>query len=391
MNVQTEIQKDFSNEIQNVINGMCMINNDGLIIAGSSGLKNMMYPNDIDLHQIVDVSYKTKKIAVKELVNYFQKMITRLKEQPNVFITDIKFGSIPDYDILDRDVRLRNNKVVNYNYNECVTKLTMLHDRNTITNDEFKDAKKVLTKNSPTLKQYFVMKDAIKFSTVRLTVNDVINGHINFRNTTYKLSDLLLSGLVKVDVVAYINGKYTEFSNIYEFKNSNKMISPIMTNLDDSLKEDIMYNYVTKNYYKMAKRIFVMNVFEEKESITTKLMILFNSQLGIIYNVLSDIKVLILLLSRTGRLSYKKLSYEINMFKVRLSRVYSVNSFLSEQDSITEIIDKLSKVPHSADRREIFFHELSSLLKKLETILNENTKKELKQMHLLPLPKKYQL
>ena len=66
MNVQTEIQKDFSNEIQHVINGMCMINNDGLIIAGSSGLKNMMYPNDIDLHQIVDVSYKTKKIAVKE-------------------------------------------------------------------------------------------------------------------------------------------------------------------------------------------------------------------------------------------------------------------------------------------------------------------------------------
>ena len=204
MNVQTEIQKDFSNEIQHVINGMCMINNDGLIIAGSSGLKNMMYPNDIDLHQIVDVSYKTKKIAVKELVNYFQKMITRLKEQPNVFIADIKFGSIPDYDILNRDVRLRNNKVVNYNYNECMTKLTMLHDRNTITNDEFKDAKKVLTKKSPTLKQYFIMKDAIKFSTVRLTVNDVINGYINFRNTTYKLSDLLLSGLVKVDVVAYI-------------------------------------------------------------------------------------------------------------------------------------------------------------------------------------------
>ena len=390
MNVKTDIEKDLTNETIQVINAMCMISDDGLILAGSSSLKNMKYPNDIDLHQIVDVNYKTKKIAICELVYYFQKMITKLMELQNVFITDIKFGAIVDYDILDNDIKIHNNKIINYDYTKCINKITILHDRNVITDKEYTDAKKVLIKKNPTLKQYFRMKDKLKFSTVRLTVNDVLNNYVEFRHNMLLLKDLLLTGLVKVDVVAYIDGTYREFSNIYEFKNNNKMISPIMTNLDDSLKEDIMYNFVNKNYFKMAKRIYSLDSNNTSDSMDNKLIQLFNSQLGIIYNVLSDIKVLVILLESARRLSYKKISMEINMFKLRLAHIYSVHEFLKEQESITEIIDKLSKIP-STDNREEYFEELSILMKKFEDILNESTEKVLKKMHLLPLPKKYQL
>jgi uncharacterized protein YqgQ len=388
MNVDTEIKMNFTNETQQVINAMCMISNDGLILAGSSSQKNMKYPNDIDLHQIVDVNYKTRALAIRELVHYFQKMIEKLKELPNVFITDIKFGTVSDYNILENDIEIHNNKIINYDSKKCINKINELYDNKIITSEEYKDAKKVIVKDAPTLKQYFEMKDTLKFSTVRATVSDIRNGFIVFRHRKFLLNKLILTGIVKVDVVAYINGKYTELSNIYEFKNNNKMLSPIGTNLDDSLKEDIMYNNATKNYFKMAKRIFS---FDLNMGVTNeKLIRLFNSQLGIIYNVLSDIKVLALLLESTGKLSYKKISTEINMFKLRLAHIYSVHEFLKEHESITEIIDKLSKIPSVVKRGE-YFNELSVLMKKFEAILNKSTKKVLNQMHLLPLPEKYRL
>ena len=78
MNVKTNINTDFTDETIRVITAMCMVNTEGLIIAGSSSMKNINYPNDIDLHQIIDLCYKTKKIAIQELVYYFRKMIANL-------------------------------------------------------------------------------------------------------------------------------------------------------------------------------------------------------------------------------------------------------------------------------------------------------------------------
>lgn len=389
--VKTNINYDFSIQVVDVIKAMCMINTNGLIMAGSSSYKNIDYPNDIDLHQIVDVGYANKNIAIKQLVSYFTKMIIHLKELPNVFITDIKFGCIAEYNIFDSNIHISDNKVVGYNYENCKNKLDILHDRHVLTDDEYRSAKKVLVKHTPTVKQYFIMKDSFKFGTVRPTVNDIINGTILFRNNVLLLSDLLTTGLVKVDVMAYINNRYMEFSNIYEFKNKRTMLSPVMSNLDDSLKEDITYNYITGNYFKMAKRIFAYNVYDKNHRIVNKLLNLFNSQLGIIYNVITDIKSLIFILNNVSHISYQKLSYEINMFKMRLSHVYDVHAFLKEQEEITYIIDKLSHMPSETSSKKVFFNELSVLLKLLDAILNENTQKVLKQLHILPLNKKYLL
>ena len=383
MNIKIDIDNDFTDEAIAIIRSMCMPNQstDGLIIAGSSSLKNMNYPNDIDLHQIVDVSYKTKDMAKTQLVYYFRKMILNLKELPNVYITDIKFGSIDEYKILDDGA---------YNYDSCMKKLNILHEKNVINDEEFQKSKKLLTKRQPTLKQYFEMKDMFKFNIVRMDVNDILNGYAEFRNQIWKLSDLITTGLVKVDIIAYINNKYTEVSNIYEFKNNNKMLSPEMTNLDDSIKEDIMYNFIYKNYFKMAKRMYAMTDANQG-TVKNELTDLFNSQLGIIYNVLSDIKVLMLLIEKTGIFSHKKVRNEINMFKTRLVNVYSVHSFMKDPEDITNIIDKLSKYIGSKDFKSVFYKELSILMKKFETILNENTKNVLQSMKLLPLPKKYKL
>jgi len=362
----------------------------GLKIAGSNSLKNILYPNDVDLFQRVKLHESSKIQAITKIKHELVKIVQNLMNVSDLYIGDIKCGSIEKWNVCG-NATIMNGMVTGYDMAECKARLKNLLDKKVIVKTEFSAFNKLLVKN-PSLKQLFKMQDMMKLSTIRWTPENIINGYTILRDgTKYKLEDAITTGRTKLDVVVFIERRYTEFSIIFDFMNETTHITPANTSVGNSLKTDIMYNYVSKNYFKMAKRIFSFSIEAGNTKRVTQLLELFNSELGLLYNVISDVKTLLFVLDNVNNVSFKKMQYEIDQFKNKLSHIHSINSYVTEQPTVIRIIDMLSTFPKEKGQKAVFIEELDKLFNILENVLNKNAAEYLKQIHLLPLPKLYQI
>ena len=76
---------DYPLQLLNIVHTMSF-NKNNTIIAGSSSLSNILYPNDVDCLEIIN---KSKNILTK-----FQTIINNLMNINQCYIGDIKCGSI---------------------------------------------------------------------------------------------------------------------------------------------------------------------------------------------------------------------------------------------------------------------------------------------------------
>ena len=181
------------------------------------------YSNDYDLFSVVHV-HSSFVVLKHEVVSAFKEMITRLKTHKNVYF--IKFMAGVD----------KNNDPV-----------------------------------------YWEKDDVIKGSVVK-------------DKKMYYLVDILNEkSVIKIDIVAYINGYFIPFSNVYEFKKDNVGINQDKTTIDsvDSLAKDIKKFYDKKNYMKILKRLFIISTVQKNESLFNKLVTIFQSDVGKLYQIKS--------------------------------------------------------------------------------------------------------
>jgi hypothetical protein len=143
---------------------------------------------------------------------------------------------------------------------------------------------------------------------VKWTAKDILKGH----KDGYKLIDAFLTpSLFKIDIIAYINSLYMDFSNTYQFYNNKTLINKYELFQPESLDNDIVKFEKEGNYFKMAKRIFV-------KTDNKKLIPLFNSADGAINQVMSNIDTIIYILENRARIPYKNIDAEIDEFINRL-------------------------------------------------------------------------
>jgi len=379
--LQKSYPLEYPDNLINVINAMSFTQN--IEIIGSANLRSQLFTGDIDIKEVVK-SNKSIKAFSEELSLKFQKMIKNLINMKDVFIGDIKLGNIKEWQIINDDILIKDNRVVNYNQEDSLKTLNKLSLLKVVDNNQYNEIEKLL-KFQITPDDLIELKELCKFHIIRWKPSEVLEGYkILPDKSIYTLVNAFESKATdKLDVVYWFNNRYIEMSINYYFYSKNKLINKL-ENLEESLKQNIYALYREGRYFKMAKRIFSLLKIKVNKTLIKNLTTLFNSDLGRIYQIIGDIGTIDYLLENKKHLSKVKIHYEIDQFKYRLSNV-SVSKYMAERFRIIDLIDDAVK---TNDKYKINT-DLDKIEKRLSEILNYYTVEYLKNIKLIPVPKMF--
>jgi len=368
---------DYSDDVKKVISTLSFTNGENIKVVGSMNVRNQLYSADFDCFEIVKNNVDDFDMYLKQLKKGFQNIIVSLLNIYLCYIGDIKCGIVAEWQVLP-------DNFDNYNYSNSLKVLDNVLREGIIDTTEYNQKKKLLKKDL-SINDFILIKEEYKYHIVRWSINDVLRGFTLLLNDKkYTLEDGFKSpSITKIDVISWIMGnRFADFSCIYQFEYNNIPINDLQIDLDISLKYDII-NYLNKEkYFKMAKRLFSLNLLYGNRSQLDKLSILFNSSLGKLYQISSDIKTIQFLIENQENVPLDRLHFEQNHFKSRLANV-NIPSYLNKKDIVLDIIDRLSNLPIGDDN--LMYDELQKLDDILENILSKETKVFLENNKMIPL------
>ena len=341
---------DYPSHLLNIVHTMSF-NKNNTIIAGSSSLSNILYPNDVDCLEIIT---KSKNVLTK-----FQTIINNLMNINQCYIGDIKCGSIKEYDLFD-GVNIVDDEIKGFDLKKSQMCASLLLDKHMITNTEYNELIKQLSNMN--LRTYFNIVSKYKFNVLKWSLDEVKDGYMDYYDKRYYFNDVYLTGLFKLDVIAYIASKYIEFSCIYTLK--------IPKNENLSIKTDMYKYYYEGDYFKVCKRIYsYLGVKNKNNNI---FMDLFNSITGLIYNVRSDINTLIYFLENKKHIPktiLEQVKNEVDLFKLKISNIFSISKSINKEQQIMKLITKFQS--HLTNDKLVDI--LDQIIAILNPILNKQT------------------
>lgn len=215
-------------------------------VIGSASLKKIKYNADYDLNELFEESgLLNKQNLLDKITALFQKKFLEAEKDPNYYIVDFKCGMDEDGEPL------------------------------------------------------------------RWDKNDIANGFkIEKSGRKIKFQEcILMKTTMKLDVIALIDGVFTEFSDNYLIKlgdDANFFPHDLQRDhLLNSIKHSYdEYFYASQNYMKALKRCFAYFLLDGKDKHLGKLKALlefFNSSAGLLYKLGSEIDTILLLMENTFR------------------------------------------------------------------------------------------
>jgi len=349
---------------------------DKVNIVGSSATKTTLYPGDFDLFETVKAS------NLKKLMDTFQEKVINIEKMKNVYLGDVKLGEYEEYNILkDMVYSEKHNKVIGYNKADVLEHFTLLHKLKVVKNDEYKQGLKLLVEK-PTELQFNRMKHFFKFHILRWDINEISKGYktLHGDNKISLVEALQTPALFKMDVIGFTRDKFMEFSIIYDVRGKNdERINNYMVNVKESLTSDIKDYISTGKYYKALKRQYSKLKYEHKNNKENlqqmnDLITFFNSDVGILNSVKTDIETILILSETENDLPTDKIINVINSFIYRLSNVYDVHAFLKQEKGILKTLHDIV----SGDLNKNALVKLQKLKLSLESMINKLSYKYLK-------------
>jgi len=267
-----EYPDEYPAEAVKVLNTMTFPGSD-LLILGSASLRSQLYAGDYD-------GYDKVNGTLPNLIREFQTIIKNLQRLPETYIGDIKAGEIEEWRVVPL-----NRK--DWSAPEAKEKIESLLSEGIISEKEAKEA-------MAEAGDFLTAKAAIKFHVVRWTPKEVLAGSKKLRDgRTYTLEEAFQSpAIVKIDVIALVKDKYTDFSVIYELADGTKRLNAFRVEPTESIKEDIQYYTMIGNPYKALKRKFALAKLRNDIPTLERSSKIINSELGKLYLVYSEVKTI---------------------------------------------------------------------------------------------------
>jgi hypothetical protein len=366
---------DYPSDAIEILNAMSI--DDNVMLVGSMSLRSQQYAGDYDAYEVVNKKGNIKSILV-QLRTKFQDNIKKLRSMKNVFIGDVKAGSIEAWRVIPRTVYIENDKLHGYNATAFRKTVDELLRTKIITTKEAKEAHALL-KDQPTINEYLMAKEQLKFHIIRWTVPEILANHKILRGgASMSLEQAFHSpGLTKLDVIGLVGGnRFTDFSMIYTFKANGKTLNPEPIQIKNSLEESVLAFKAEGNYFKVLKRLFALAKLLKDDKTLIELTPILNSDLGRLYHIVSDIGTLITLLETYPNAPIDIIRHEIDQFIQRLSNIYTVSSYLRKDDAIVSEIHRILRLPEAkilAPLRTLY-EELNSILQKSSKPIVEDIK-----------------
>jgi hypothetical protein len=276
-------------------------------------------------------------------------------------IVDIKCGEVTQWNLLKYPY-IKNGSVKNYNHGDEREHLSKLWNSQIISDSQYRMAKELLKPNL-TAVEFLLAKKVLRFGLLRWTVDEVMDGYKTLLdNSIIRLYDAFQSkGITKIDIIAWVNNKYVEFSNIILWTHSGKPYAYI-PGLKRALSEDILLYEAEGNYVKVAKRMYSLAKQFGDVYVERTIQGILNSPLGRLYMLTADLEVIRDFPNAITQTRKRK--------QLDLLRDYFAKLYFPELDNA---------VPNV------------KLLPKLEEVLQSEMKITLKANELLPIPQKYQI
>lgn len=322
-------------------------------VVGSGGEKEVLYSADVDVMDELLLTHT----AVKSI----QSHVLELERMPNVRVTDIKCGVVPEWQLLTKP-RLQQGKVVGYSRQDEVSHLKELRRKGVVSNNEYARGLKLL-KQVMTPIDFLHARKELRFGTIRWNTQQFKEGRQRLRDgRVYTLYEGCESSPLKVDAVAFFPKRVVEFSSIVLWKGEDGHYLSILPDYQQAIREDILLYADKGNWFKVAKRMYLLSRLRGNEEDVKRFRELFNSPLGFLYVVVSDLELL-KEVKTFGELS----ALEKESVRGALDELRMAYAKLPTE----RIIPMVEDVPH------------------LRSILQQAAKEELVRMGYYPLPDKF--
>jgi hypothetical protein len=162
------------------------------------------------------------------------------------------------------------------------------------------------------------------------------------------------------------NNRFSEFSIIYQFIVSGKVINPVPTGLaviERGLRESVVAYFESGNYFKVLKRLFSLARIHGDKATLDALTPILNSDLGRLYYIISDCDVLLFLLDK-AKAPGPPIKYEVDYFIHRLANI-SLPA-VAQNPALNKQLHRIAKSPldKMATPLEKFRDQLDDILQK---------------------------
>jgi hypothetical protein len=361
---QKAFPANYSNRILEIIKALSMSGTKGIKILGSASIRSQLYAGDFDINNIVNMG------SVKEIADELKDIIKRLRAVPECYIGDIKIGEIPEWNPFRPSAMLADKKIENFNIKESQSIIDSI-PASAISQKERSDALNLLEK-ATTPKDFLTAKKEIKFHILRWKPEQILAGYLNYRGLTVTLQEAIMSrGLIKIDVVALVNSRYVEIAMVYSVSVKGSPLMRRQQPLLITLTEDFAY-YSKIDPFKSVKRLFSIAKLTGDKKAIEKIVPILNSDLGRLYQIVSDLKVLKGLMERPQP-PIQEIRSQIDDMRSRMGNIYQLKLFLDKEHDIIGELNTILNTPLTA-----VIGKIVKLITKLQGIIDEATVKIMK-------------
>jgi len=318
-------------------------------VVGSSADYQIMYSADYDLLEEV--------ILRRGIVKKFQDKIHKLEKIGK--ITEVKIGEISQWNLLKKPY-IENSKVHKYNQKDELAHLSKLWQNKIITHDEYMMASDLLKPHLNPV-EFLEARKELRFGILRWSNPEIFRGYKELRDKSIiYLDDAFKSkGITKIDLIVWVNQKYSEFSNIILWTNRSGKYFAYIPSVKKSLKENILEFEADQNYVKVAKRMYSLAKQFKDQSILDSLRSILNSPIGKLYMVVADMEVLEEFPNAVTQARKRK---QLDLFKDQFAKLY------------------FPDLKNATPKTKLTY---------LNEILQSEMKKALTEAKLLPIPRDY--
>jgi len=353
---------NYSDKVLTILRALSMTDMKHIALRGSSSTRSQLYAADYDGFETVN----TKTISI--ICLKLKDIVKKLSSIDQCYINEIKCGEVPEWNVFRKTARIENEKVYDFSIKESQSKVDELRRHNIISFKEAEESHKLLEK-ATTLGGFLEAKKSIRYFILRWKPIDILNGFLDYRHHRFYLEDAIESGgMVKIDAIANVYDRFTEFSVIYDiFMKGHRVTNPPPP-IIQSLNEDIIY-YDRRSPFKALKRVFALAKYKNETKYAASLVDILNSDLGRLYQIISDLKTLRDLLDRPN-VPLKEIKAQLDDMKDRMGNVYLLKDFLKQEHQIIGSVEAILKSPLTSMKGK-----LDRLIDGLMVILNKATLK----------------
>lgn len=368
-----KLPQNYSEDAVRIIKAMAF--GPDIKVLGSMSLRSQPFAGDYDMYEVVNVKGPVAE-AVVALRKRFQQMVKNILKMDDVFIGDVKAGSVEEWRVIPKTVTIIDGRVKGYDYPQSKKILDRLISNDLLSEDEKKEALKLLPKKMG-YKEYYDAKGFFKFHILRWKAEDILKNELKLRNgATITLEQAFQCPTIsKMDLISYVqNSRYTDFSCLYEFRVNGKVINPDPIDIIPALKADIGYYSLVGKPFKALKRKFALSKVEGDEETALALQPILNSDLGRLYFITGDFGTLVNLLKQP-KTDAKRIEIELDQFRYRMSNIWTIEDFLRDEPILLKEIQRIISLP-----KEKMAKPLEAMEDKLNKILQDATKIAIKSL-----------